>query len=678
MGMQTLDWTILFAFIVFITLMAYSAKKYTTSVADFLSANRCAGRYLLAVGDGMAGLAAMAFVGMFQMCYESGFTGIWWQSSTIPAATFVTITGLVIYRFRQTRAMTLAQFFEQRYGRKFRIFAGFLCFVSGVINFGIFPAVAANFFMHLCGLPETLIIFDVQFSTFPSIMVVLLSIALAFTFIGGQIAVVITDFFQGVFCNIVFVAIFVFLFIIKFDWSQIASVLVETPPNQSMINPYKTSDLANYSPTYFLINIFSIFYLAGAWQGQQAYNSSAKNANEAKMSKVIAQFRWLIPLIPFIVIPVCVYTFMHHPSFAGAETSAIEAAVGSIGNEQIQKQMIVPIALRYILPTGLIGMFCAVLFAAFISTHDTYLHSWGCILLQDVIMPFRKSPFKPKEHIWYLRLAILAVAVFIFLFSLCYRQSEDIFMHTAWSGTIFLGGAGAAIIGGFYWKRGTSAGAWAAMIFGLAISLMALVCNQWWQPIAAHLQDSQPQLWQGAKDIFPTLNGEKSLFNSQHMFFFAMAGSCITYIVVSLLTSKHSFNLDRMLHRGQYAKTKGDSKDDYSIGKPTWKQAMGFDKKQPLHDKLIYAGSYSFILILLVVIVAGTIINLIFDVKDEYWLSFWHGYLWVLFVTSTLITLWLTIGGFGDLKKMFYQLKIIKRDDRDDGTVVDHHNLDEQ
>ena len=52
MNMHWIDWSIIITFAAFIFVMAYSTKKYTRSVTDFLAANRCAGRYLLAVGDG--------------------------------------------------------------------------------------------------------------------------------------------------------------------------------------------------------------------------------------------------------------------------------------------------------------------------------------------------------------------------------------------------------------------------------------------------------------------------------------------------------------------------------------------------------------------------------------------------------------------------------------------------
>ena len=41
-------------------------------------------------------------------------------------------------------------------------------------------------------------------------------------------------------------------------------------------------------------------------------------------------------------------------------------------------------------------------------------------------------------------------------------------------------------------------------------------------------------------------------------------------------------------------------------------------------------------------------------------------------------SLWLSIGGLRDLRYMYAQLRSVRRDARDDGTVIDHHNLDEE
>ena len=148
-------------------------------------------------------------------------------------------------------------------------------------------------------------------------MIFLISIALYFVYTGGQIAVIIADFFQGVFLIVVLFIITIFLYN-KVDWDQVSDSLKNTPiklaaeevdklrnedfykvlndeekeenikeskdkfENSSLINPFKTSRVEDFNLTYFLIGLIGMFYGTLSWQGHQAYNSSAKSAHEAK------------------------------------------------------------------------------------------------------------------------------------------------------------------------------------------------------------------------------------------------------------------------------------------------------------------------------------------------------------------------------------------------------------
>ena len=69
------DWLIIGSLLLSITIAAVYTRRYTHSVADFLAANRTAGRYLLCISDGMAGLGAITIVMLFEMYYEAGFSG---------------------------------------------------------------------------------------------------------------------------------------------------------------------------------------------------------------------------------------------------------------------------------------------------------------------------------------------------------------------------------------------------------------------------------------------------------------------------------------------------------------------------------------------------------------------------------------------------------------------------
>ena len=158
--------------------------------------------------------------------------------------------------------------------------------------------------------------------------------------------------------------------------------------------------------------------------GQPSLQFIAKSAHEAKMGSVLAGFRGLPQGLFFLLVPVLIYVFMNHADYASVAAS-VELSLQDLETDTLRSQMRGPIVLSTVLPIGLLGAFAALMLAAFISTHDTYLHSWATILVQDVIMPFREKPFDKDTHLKVLRYAILGVAVFIFFFSLLFQQNPS-------------------------------------------------------------------------------------------------------------------------------------------------------------------------------------------------------------------------------------------------------------
>jgi len=315
--------------------------------------------------------------------------------------------------------------------------------------------------------------------------------------------------------------------------------------------------------------------------------------------------------------------------------------LSGIDSEAVQNQMRIPIVLAEILPIGMVGAFAAIMLAAFISTHDTYLHSWGSIFIQDIIMPFRKKTFAPEQHIRVLKFSIIGVAIFVFLFSLIFKQSEYIFLFFAITGAIFTGGSGAVIIGGLYWKRGTTAAAWSALITGSVIAVGGIITHQ--------LVD----------DFF---------INGQMFWGLAMGISALIYIVVSLLGGKKEFNMDKMLHRGEY-EIGDEIKVVQKVEKQGWK-ALGMGKEFTKGDKIIYIGTYAWTITWVLVFVVGTTYNLYTDVADGSWMTFWKVYIYANVAASILAIVWFAIGGVKDIKAMFKQLGTMERDEHDDGTVI--------
>ena len=660
------------------------------SVTDFLSAGRTAGRYLLSVSSGIAGLGAISVVMYLEMGFVSGFSLAWWGLSQGIIILILTMSGWVIYRFRSTRCLTLAQFFEKRYSRRFRIFTGIIAFVAGIINFGIFPAVGAQFFINYCGLPDSFLGLPV----YPMVMILLLSISLYFVYTGGQIAVIIADFFQGIFATFVLIVVVLYLFF-SVGWDQVEESLEQTPiklaheeieslrsdqsfsgltemeqnkqineidekyENSSRINPFKTSHVEDFNFWYFLIGIIGIMYSSMSWQGAQAYNSSAKSAHEAKMGAVLAGFRGLPQGLFFLLVPVLIYVFMNHADYQSV-ADTVNFSLGELETETLKSQMRGPLVLSTVLPVGLLGAFAALMLAALVSTHDTYLHSWATILVQDVIMPFRDKPFDKDTHLKVLRYSIFGVAVFIFLFSLLFQQNQKIALFFAITAAIFAGGSGAVIIGGLYWRRGTTAAAWTAMIVGAVVSVGGVLVKQipsgWLFDLS-----SMGQL----KNVLIYIRN----INGQEYWGISMGLSALSYVGVSLALKHEPFNMDKLLNRGEYA-IEGETKVISETTELGWKIFL-MGKEFTRTDRLIYILNYAWTGIWTLVFIIGTIYNISNEVSDASWMNFWKNYIYIQAIIALITIVWFSIGGFKDLKVMMSKLKTDYRDHGDDGWVAD-------
>ncbi|MCX7002551.1 MAG: sodium:solute symporter [bacterium] len=663
--MPFLDWCIVAASIIAVLGVAVWLRRYVKGVSGFLAADRSAGRYLLTLADGMAGLSAIGIIGVFQQQYHTGFGGGWWGAMLGPVGMAVTLMGFIIYRFRESRAMTMGQFFEMRYSKRFRIFSGILAWVAGVLNYGVFPAVTARFIIYFCNLPVYLVqLGPLQLDlTLGAVMAVLLGTALVATLLGGQVVVMVTDFLQAQFVNVVFLAILAMLFL-YFGWSDIVTTLKQhAPKGASMLNPFDQSNMGDFSIWFFAIGAFNVVYTCMAWQGNQAFNCSARTPHDAKMARVLAVWRSGVTWSVIGLLPICAFVLMHAANCA-PEAAATNAALNAIGDSTIQKQVLVPLALKQIMPTGLLGLFVAAMIACAISTDDAYLHSWGSILIQDVILPFRRTPFAPQQHMRLLRWSIVGVAVFAWVFGMLFKLREYIFMYWAITGAIYTGGAGAAIIGGFYWKRGTTAGAWAGMITGSVLGALGTLNNNLiWPWLVPVLQRH-----------YPAVVGIQRLpvdfwFNGMQLFFFACVAAATVYIITSLLTKPHpDFSMDRILNRGAYA-IAGEHAVVNKVKQSWFKKLLGIDEEYTRGDRLVAWSVFLISMYGFGTFVVGTLIGLLIKTTDDSWSWWWAFATAQGIVIGTVTLFWFLWCGFKDMGALLRRLAAIKEDASDDGTV---------
>ncbi len=666
MRLGAVDWAIVALFVSALAASAWSMRRFARSVSGFLSANRLAGRYLLTVSYNMAQVGVITLVWYFQLGYDVGFTQYWWGYLEGPSLVVLAATGWVIYRFRETRAMTLAQFFEMRYSRRFRVFSGMVAFISGILNYAIFPGVTARFFVAMLGLPEQFGFMGAQLPTFPAVMAVLLAFAVFMVFAGGMLAVLVTDFFQGVFCFCTFVTLCWWV-LLSFPWPQLEETMLMLPTGRSMLNPLGLQEEQNFNVVYWLISAFILFYACRAWQGDQGYNSAARDAHEARMGQLLNGWRYRTLMLVTVLVPLAVRAFLTHPEHAAA-SAGLQEMIAAQPTEALQAEMRVPLALGVMLPTGLLGLVVAAMLGAAISTDEAYLHSWSSIFVQDVVLPFRRRPMSPRAQLLLLKSAVLGVAVFAFFFSLHWQPGEYIAMYGALTGSIFVAGGGAAIIGGLYTRWGTTGGAWAAMLAGIGISVPGLIVlnapTAWVDAMAAPDPAAGPLVAGAFGWIRANVTG-------MELSFVAMMASCAGYVVVSLAGGVRRFDLERMLHRGRW-RVEGDASLDEAPR--TLLEKLGFDRQYRGWDRFVAALTLSWPLAFTALFVIGTPWLLWRQssgrpVTDVQWSGWWQGWSWFILAASTAVTVWFTVGGLRDFLRLRRDLRSFRPDESDDGSV---------
>ena len=672
--MHIVDWLFIIIPLIIILSVAVITQRKMKSVAHFISGGRVGGRYLLAVAKGEMQAGAVVFVALWEMFAHAGFVPSWWSWITGPIGLIVGIFGFVIYRFRETRAMTLAQFFEMRYSRNFRFFTGILVFLAGVINFGIIPAVGARFMVYFLQLPPEIAIGAWALPTYIPLMGIFLSIALMLTLSGGLITLMVTDCIEGIFSQIMYIIIIVGVLGVV-SWAEMGTVLGSRPAGHSLVNPFDAWQVQDFNLWYVLMGLFVSVYGTMAWQNSSAYNSAGATPHETRMGGLLGRWRECGKYVVVALLAAAALTYLGHPDFAEASVGAKDA-INQIAQPQIQKQMTIPIALSHMLPIGVKGALCAVLMLGIFGGDSTHLHSWGGILAQDIILPRLKKAPTPEKHVKLLRYCITGVAAFAFIFGSLFRQTEYIIMWWTVTTAVYVGGAGAAIIGGLYWKKGTTAGAWASIISGSCLSGGGILAYKLFGD--SFLSDWGRSLFGlvGLKNLVPvfTLNG-------MQISFFATLTAITLYIVVSLLTCRQDYPIRKMLHRDEYPT---DANGRPIIPKLPWtlSRIIGINNEFTRGDKWIAGSLWVWTLMWFSIMIVGTAWNLIGQSGMVSWIKPWSNSGWLGFwnvttlgmpIVITIITgIWFTWGGVRDIRALFRSLETYKIDDSDNGTVKEH------
>jgi Na+/proline symporter len=752
--MNWISWCITIIPVIAIVGLGIYSRKYVRGVADFLAAGRVAGRYVISVGDLEAGLGVITLVALVEEKYQCGYALGFWGNIMVPLSVVISLTGYCVYRFRETRSLSIGQFLEVRYSRKFRIFAASLRTISEMLANAIGPAVAARFFIYFLGLPHVLKFCGIEVSTFALLLFVVLVMAMLVILPGGRISLIITDCFQGLLSYPIFV-IFTIYILTKFSWGlEISPVMLDRVPGENFLNPFDVEQLRDFNLFALFVAIFASILNRASWIGNDT-SGSARSPHEQKMAGIIGAWRNGFSVVMCLLVSVAVITIMSHGNFS-SEAKKIRVELsnqvadevitdgnmrkkvidkvnaipeikhvigvdkplsrennpdtvyfktvkdtlneGENGNALFQKfrtlyfQMMMALTMKNIFPAVLMGIFCLLMVMLMLSTDASRIFNASATLIQDVVMPLRKTPFTKEQHLKWLRGCSVGVGIFFFIVSLFFTNLDYINMFLTITTSIWLGGAGPVMIFGLYSRFGTTAGAWASLLCGSGIAIFGMIFQRNWAdylyPWIEQLNMVKPldTLLRAVSAPFSpyivwAMDPVKYPINSREIYFFSMLAGILAYIIISWLTCKEPFNLDRMLHRGKYSIGGEHEKVVHSKLRHLYNTLIGIDAEYTRGDKIIawsvfvYSMVYQFLFAFV-----GVLIWNWFSPLSPQW---WSGYFLVtnLIVSAAVgvvSTVWFMIGGIMDMGKMFRDLEARKDNPLDDGWVEGHVSAADQ
>ena len=420
-------------------------------------------RKFLGLSTGTAeGVGLLTIAAMVETGFTSGFAYIGMSIVVLLTVPIVYgMTGFVINRYREAKVVTVAEYAQRRYSKGVRVTLGVVLAFSGILNLAIFPIIASQFLTHFLNTPQSIELAGVSIPFVPALMAVLIGLALLFAYSGGMVSVILTDFIQSIMIAIMGFAI-TYCVIKDVGFSGFHQT-IQSNFGQSGVNPFASE---TFGILFIIMMIFRQILGFPSFAPTMQKIASTDNAKTARQMTMLAWFFGQGRALMMVA--------------WGVAALAIMGPVVSdgMGMEQgLYTKVAGAMYLGNLIPPVLLGFVLSGMLAAFISTVDSFLLTWSTVITQDVICPLLPRRISERAQLRILKGLVALIAISIFAFGIVYKPAETLLEYVIMTGTMMLG-SGIILIGGLYWRRGSTAGAYTAVIFCCLIPVLHMVFNR--------------------------------------------------------------------------------------------------------------------------------------------------------------------------------------------------------
>lgn len=414
---------------------------------------------LLATWIGSGSLFSGAGLG-----YRNGFAGLW---SSGGAWVGIILVAFIARRIRNTRAVTVPQVLESRYGAGASI-------IAMVITVIAYLTIVSYQFKG--GGKVLSIISDGAVSMEQGIVVTAV-FAVLYTVLAGMLSVVYTDVVNGALMSIGCLVSVVYLTVQVGGMDEVLAS-AEAAGKWGLFAHWAAESDTGASGPIVAISFFvplMLLLLGDANMYQRIF--SAKNAGGARKAIVF----WVLGVF---VLETVINQLGLLGSVAAEQGLMSDLGAATAGGGDLTENVIPTLAVE-VLPTGLGMLLVATLMAVIVSTADSFLLIPATNLTRDLYQRYLHKDATDRIVILVSRLMVLALGGVAFLLV---NQFPTV-LEAAFTAYLMYGASiTPALLGAFLWRRATGTGALCSMVGGAGVVILwtfVLEPEKWGSPFLA-------------------------------------------------------------------------------------------------------------------------------------------------------------------------------------------------
>lgn len=473
----------------------YARRNKTAD--DYYLGGRKLSPLVAAMSAEASDMSSWLLMGLPGLAYLSGVSEAAWTAIGLAVGTY--INWLVVarrmrrYTVVANNSITIPDFFSNRFHDKSRL----LMSASAIIILIFFVPYTASGFAACGKLFGT--IFGMEY--LPAMLVSALVLVL-YTAIGGFLAASFTDLIQSILMSVALIVVLIFGVVTAGGFGAVIDNANSMPGFLNIFENYLPA--SNTSEPYGFLTIVSTLAWGLGYFGMphillrfMAINDEKK----LKQSRRIASIWVVISLGVAICIGVVGAAALKGAFSTSAESETIFIRIAEM------------LGRNGVFPALFAGVILAGILAATMSTADSQLLVASSSVSQNFYKGLIRKKASNKEVMWVSRITIVVIAVIAAVIALDPNSSIFEIVSFAWAG--FGAAFGPLVLFALFWKRTTTAGAFAGMISGGAMVF----------------------IW---KFLLNPLGGIWAIYELLPAFVLA----CVVTVAVSLLTKKPSAEIE--------------------------------------------------------------------------------------------------------------------------------------